>query len=127
METLTLQRRLRNEFGTFGDLHNQGIHECYTLERMWLNNASNISCIPAGEYLVTIRKGSAKFPYTHFELHEVEGRSMILIHRGNWIIDTHGCILVGVDIEKKGIGQSKKALDKLVTKYPNGFMLVVKD
>ena len=78
---------------TYGVLINEGIPFALTLERPWLENLPNVSCIPAGTYRA-IRHVSPKFGET-FWLQDVPGRSEILFHKGN--IDDHsqGCILVG--------------------------------
>jgi len=40
---------------------------------------------------------SGNFGYEHFHIHEVDGRSWILIHAGNFTSQILGCILVGVE------------------------------
>lgn len=124
--TIVLQRGLRNEYGTFGEMLDKASILCKTLERIWLKNANNISCIPTGAYKC-VPDYTAKFPYKHYLLLNVRDRVAVKIHRGNWITDTHGCILVGLKATTKGIEQSKAALDMLIEKYPKGFTLVVKD
>ncbi len=64
-----------------------------TLERPWLDNHCDVSCIPAGIY-VCKRIVSPKFGET-FEVTDVPGRSAILFHAGNVPEDSHGCILLG--------------------------------
>lgn len=66
-----------------------------TLEKPWLSNQPEISCIPLGRYNVT-RIVSPKFGET-FEVERVTGRSHILFHKGNIAHDTSGCILVGME------------------------------
>lgn len=88
-----------------------------TLELPDLGNQKNISCIPEGKYEVH-RIYSPKFGKC-FHVQEVPGRSEILIHKGNYNKDTHGCILVGMghaDINGDGIMdviESTRAMDKL--------------
>ena len=82
-----------------------------TLERPPLNNARNISCIPAGLYRLT-RYTSPKFGNC-FWVHDVPNRSSILIHAGNRVSDTRGCILIGQGYDPHGIIQSKSALRSL--------------
>ncbi len=125
-DTAVIQRIRRSEYGVFGLWTKDEVMLCHTLERPWLNNAEGISCIPAGTYKCLVER-SGKFPYKHFRLYEVQDRVGILVHRGNWIIDSHGCILVGMLANTKGIEQSRKALDVLVEKFPNGLTLVIKD
>lgn len=89
-----------------------------TLERPWINNASNISCIPEGKYQVEWleRSASGKFKRC-WHVTGVEGRFGILIHAGNIVRNTTGCILVGVTHGLLGgqaaVLRSKPALNKL--------------
>ena len=64
-----------------------------TLERQWLDNRSNVSCIPAGTYKC-VRVNSPKFGNT-FEVTNVPKHTHILFHKGNIDDDSHGCILIG--------------------------------
>jgi hypothetical protein len=63
------------------------------LERPWLNNEHNISCIPEGIYIVRKNPPKESRPYTYFRFDHVEGRNNILIHRGNETADSKGCLL----------------------------------
>jgi len=66
------------------------------LERPWLNNQSNISCIPAGSYKCGYLERSASGKYKGvYIIEDVHGRVGILIHNGNLVIHTHGCLLIG--------------------------------
>ena len=93
------------------------ILQLYTLELPDLGNQQNISCIPEGEYEVH-RIYSPKFGKC-FHIQDVPGRSEILIHKGNYNKDTHGCILVGMghaDINEDGVMdviESTRAMEKL--------------
>lgn len=88
-----------------------------TLELPDLGNQKNISCIPEGKYEVH-RIYSPKFGKC-FHVQDVPGRSEILIHKGNYNKDTHGCILIGMgraDINGDGVTdviESSLAMDKL--------------
>ena len=64
-----------------------------TLEHPWKQNAPFISCIPTGEYTCR-RYSSAKYPDV-WQICDVRGRDKVLIHWGNFLKDTEGCILVG--------------------------------
>ena len=64
-----------------------------TLEPADLLNASNVSSIPAQQYLCR-RYSSDKYPNT-FQVMDVPGRDKILFHAGNVIGHTEGCILLG--------------------------------
>lgn len=66
---------------------------CLTIERPWLNNEREKSCIPVGDYICK-RINSPKFGIT-FQVWNVLGRAEILFHKGNIMDDSHGCIIVG--------------------------------
>ncbi len=77
-------------------------YQCKSLELAWLNNQSNISCIPEGIYKVVVRY-SKKYG-RHLHITDVDGRGYILIHWGNYAAsfnpksnrpDIRGCVLVG--------------------------------
>lgn len=68
----------------------------YTLELPWMDNQVRRSCIPAGTYTCK-RRQSQKYGH-HWHVQDVEGRSLILIHHGNFNHETLGCILVGRDL-----------------------------
>jgi Family of unknown function (DUF5675) len=92
MHTLTLQRVGQSSRGTFGVLRVGPVPFALTLERPWVDNQPEVSCIPAGRYQCR-RVRSPKFGDT-FEVMDVPGRSHILFHKGNTVEDTEGCILV---------------------------------
>jgi len=103
--TVNIFRLMRSDQGTLGKLYYSNF-SCYTLELPWRDNKRNISCIPAGEYDSKIRI-SPKFGKVYW-LTEVENRSFILMHSGNWAGDVekkfkshvNGCILLG---QKRGL------------------------
>ncbi len=107
----------RSKDGVFGVLTLNGQLVCWTLERPWLNNAPNVSCIPPDIYVCN-RIDSPKFKET-FEVFNVPGRSHILFHIGNTIDDSLGCILPGSEIGevkgKRGVLESGKAFFALMT------------
>lgn len=96
-----ISRYETGDAGTFGVLLIPGLFSCHVLELPWRDNQGNISCIPAGEYIVE--------PYTSrkfgraYHVKDVEGRTWILLHRGNLAGDTTkgykthsaGCLLLG--------------------------------
>jgi hypothetical protein len=105
------------------------IYTCYTLELPDLDNASQISCIPKGDYKVVPRT-SAKFK-DHFHITNVPNREYILIHGGNYYTQIRGCVLVGktlTDINNDGykdVTSSKNTLNKILELAPNGFELEI--
>jgi hypothetical protein len=68
-----------------------------TLERPWLRNKVNISCIPEGSYIVK-RDKTGRFQW--FAVQDVEGRTNIEFHGGLFPKHSKGCILVGIDHDK---------------------------
>ena len=89
MNNVILIRDETGPQGTFGRLKvvETGF-TCYTVELPWLDNARGKSCIPEGIYDATYmaRSASGKFKEV-YHLHEVEGRSGILLHAGNYAGD----------------------------------------
>ena len=78
--------------GTFGAFLIKKKAFCVTLELPDHNNQQYISNIPPGRYLC-MRYKSQK--YDTFQIAEVSGRTKILIHAGNRLKDTEGCVLMG--------------------------------
>lgn len=79
-----------------------------TLELPWEENKSNISCIPPGEYQTSYLPRSSSGKYRKvWHLLETPGRFGILIHNGNVVEHTRGCILVG---ERHGTLAGKPAV-----------------
>lgn len=98
---VTLRRVDSTDQGTFGELTTTTGFTCKTLELPDRGNKQNISCIPKGVY-ECIPITSKRFGKT-FLLKNVDGRSEILFHWGNWAgdkskgyrSDSLGCILLG--------------------------------
>ena len=80
-----------------GKLYCNGEFMAHTLELPWKNNQKSVSCIPEGRYKCRVRlaRESATRDYVHLLVQDVEGRSYILFHYGNFPTDTKGCILTG--------------------------------
>jgi hypothetical protein len=68
-----------------------------TIERPNLNNRRNVSCIPEGTYQVDYlpRSSSGKYRKCYHVLN-VPNRGGILIHNGNLVRHTKGCIILGL-------------------------------
>lgn len=133
----TLSRVYFNEY-VRGELTTDNGFKCDTLELPWLNNAQSVSCIPTGTYKVVPRQ-SPKYG-KHLHVTGVAGRSLILIHWGNYAgsknpktgyPDIRGCVLVGygyADLDGDGlpeITRSKDAFNALMASCPDGFELTV--
>jgi hypothetical protein len=105
------------------------IFQCKTLELPWKDNASNISCIPAGKYNC-VKRFSKKYGW-HFHVLGVKGRSFILIHQANFVRQLRGCIAVGkshTDIDGDGlkdVTSSKDTMKKLLGILPEEFELEI--
>jgi len=103
--TVLLVRHHGTDQGTLGRLIAPGF-ACYTLELPDRGNRPNVSRIPEGLYdLDWIRPRRAFSGYHElYWVHDVPGRSGILIHPGNFAGDTaigyrtdsFGCILLGM-------------------------------
>lgn len=96
MREVFLSRGYDNGKCTLGMLKVFGVdHEpIYTLEEPWKNNEPKVSCVPTGTYLVRPHNGM-KWQGV-WALQAVTGRTGILIHTGNTVLDIEGCILVGM-------------------------------
>jgi len=97
--------------------------ECWALELPWEQNRNRKSCIPPepgenGVYRFE-RHESPQFGRCIW-IKDVPGRSEILIHAGNYVSDTAGCILVGdtpTDLNGDGltdVTRSQETLDELI-------------
>lgn len=117
--------------GTFGVLRFGQVPFALTLERPWEDNAQDISCIPAGRYRCR-KVRSPRFGHT-YEVCDVPNRTHVLLHKGNFVYDTQGCILVGEEYsgtwDKPFIASSERGfleLMKLLNDIPE-FDLVITD
>ena len=83
----------------------------WTLECPWRENQIFTSCVPDGSYAV-VAFDSADHPGC-WVLTPVQDRNGILIHIGNTVEDTQGCILVGQFQEPGRVTNSRDALRQL--------------
>ena len=99
--------------GTNGKLECEGKFICNTIELPWKKNETKVSCIPEGKYFIK-KRYSYKLKW-HFEIIDVENRSLILIHpANNAILELKGCIAPVTQFSGPGLGlKSKKAFQKL--------------
>lgn len=99
--------------GTNGTLLYNGVIICKTIELPWHDNAKKVSCIPEGEYSVSLRCNS-KFGW-HLIVNGVDKRSGILFHPANNAkLELKGCIAPVQKISAPGVGTSSKAALKLL-------------
>ena len=99
-----------------------GDFQCFTLELPWIDNLTNVSCIPSGQYRVTKYRSTSKGLV--LLLHNVPGRTYIEIHSGNYTSQIQGCILVGDGIKYLNadtipdVANSQRTLAKLIHLVP---------
>jgi Steigviridae/Suoliviridae L,D-carboxypeptidase/transpeptidase len=92
---LLLQRDAFLPNGTTGRLSVDGREFCFTLEPAKETRITDGPvCVPAGSYPVTI-DFSPRFRRAMPRVLNVPGRDGILLHWGNYVENTEGCILVG--------------------------------
>ena len=134
--SLILERNKSTLHSTTGrlllvDNKNNLIIQLQTLERPWVFNERKVSCIPTGTYLVK-RHNSPKFGQC-FKIQDVKGRSDILIHSGNVVTDTLGCILVGLssgfvdDNNTAMVTNSRKAMAVLLAVVDKEIVLHIRN
>lgn len=128
---LTLSRYY-TPIATLGELrvrdasnHSSVLLGCKTIERPWLENRQNVSCVPEGAYTLRKRR-SAVVERTSggefesgWEITDVPGRTLIMIHPGNWATDVEGCVAVGdsfdPDMRQAMVYNSRRAFRSLMS------------
>lgn len=111
-----------------------GMHLCVTLERPWLENKDNISCIPEGTYHVIQYNSPSKGDVWLFK--NVPDRDMIEIHPANHMEQLLGCIAVGERltenivfggiIRRYWITDSKATMKRLKKTLPDNFVVDIR-
>lgn len=127
-----LERGCKQTLGRFY-LYNgtDEIFSCVTLELPNRGNERNISNICGGEYTCKLRH-SKKYGW-HYQVTNVDGRDLILIHFGNYYTNTRGCILFGkdfADINKDGvkdITSSKSTIKAFMNVAPKEWKLIINE
>lgn len=126
MRNLVLQTIYEGSDCTLGDLGNDDV-KFATLERPWQDNLNNISCIPESPinpatseripYLCTHFEGSESATAECWQINGVPNREDVLLHIGNFVRNTKGCILIGTDSGRmdgeKAVIHSTIALERL--------------
>lgn len=98
-----------------------GVPRWVTVERPWLDNVREASCIPEGKYIAVraldypLRNGVV-LPLT-WVLQDVPGRSGICFHPGNSMMDTLGCIVVATWFGEGKVEESRKAFKGFVKEF----------
>lgn len=132
---LLLNRFLSDSKHTIGTLTimdgNTPVCILKTLELPWKGNKVNVSSIPNGVYECTHEIHPTRGWV--IRVHEVPNRSGVLIHMGNYLRDTNGCILPGLyhnDFDNNGIqnvAYSRVSMETLryYMKEHNSFKLII--
>jgi len=143
---LYLLERVYLKDRTLGSIYSeQGGLICKTLELPWLDNARKISCIKEGTYTVTWSPpvladnpdtpqdesgGRARRVYEHYIVHNVPGRSGILVHRGSNPTHSQGCLLVASRFKDENsaaptLEDSANKLAWMTANMPKKFRLLI--
>lgn len=126
----TLQRMEPTSRYTVGMLSAGALAPLYTMEPPWRDNEKGRSCIPAGAYNCVMRR-SPRFGWRYW-VQDVPNRTWILIHPGNTVRHTLGCILPGRRLAhldgRRAVLVSRPAV-RALEEYMGGlpFRLVVQD
>ncbi len=102
-KTIVINRDYENTKQTLGRCsvicngNNIPIFSSLSLERGWLDNQQNISCVPSGEYTVKLEY-SHKFDCLLWEIKGVENRSETKFHSANYWHELRGCVALGVAV-----------------------------
>jgi len=123
---LVLNRLCTNSTGTYGVFIYDRKVICHTLELPWKGNLKNQSCIPFGQYTVKKLFGHPRLGNSFF-VDAVPDRSGILIHAGNTMRDTQGCILPGLDVSEQGVHHSTQALLRMFKFLPLQTQLIIRE
>lgn len=106
---LVLKRIFQNDKYTIGKLYLNDTYLCDTLEPP---KYVNHPCIEKGTYRIGYQY-SNKFGRNMPFLLNVNGRVGIMIHPGNYPKDTQGCILLGRNLAKGSVSNSKQTFQNV--------------
>lgn len=129
-QTMILVRKYIKSFYTIGVLSLDGCRLCNILEPPVYGTHHGVTAIPFGTYEIDLDTVSPKFkdrvwakPYGGKvpTLKDVPGRSRILLHPGNTVDNTDGCLLPGWNREVGKVLDSQITFHKLM-----GIMLEAK-
>ena len=95
-----------------GDFFTNGNFFADSLERPWLNNHPDTSCIPTGVYAVKMQF-SPHFQRPMPHILNVPGRDKIMIHDGSVIANLEGCISIGKNSAVGVLTETRVSSDKL--------------
>ncbi len=123
---ITIERKYKKENYTIGNLFINGEWICNTLEpkdrglkqsmtlvEIAIAKVFKETAIPAGSYPV-MAQYSTKFRSRRPYIMNVPGFAGIMIHEGNTVRDTHGCILVGKNTIRGRLTDSRVCLGEIM-------------
>ena len=118
--------------GINGEILNNNVRVCYSIELPWKDNQHRISCIPEGRYELT-KRYNQRFGW-HLLVNNVVNRNYILIHAYNDALkESKGCIAPVSICTGEGKGNNARlSLKKLLAiVYPelekgNKVILIIK-
>ncbi len=116
---IKLTRIARQKEYTIGRMEIDGTYVCDTLEPTWRNlpggarKLKGKTAIPEGRYALVVTL-SPKFGEWLPLVFNVPGFDGIRIHCGNTAADTEGCILVGQNLKKGMVLNSRTALHRVM-------------
>lgn len=116
MKQIELQRVCFSPKGTFGVFidSNTCLPIAFSLEKPWLDNKREISCIPCGTYVCKMKEDGKKILVGN-----VPGRDGIQIEVFNYEEQSKGCIAAGMELLRKdgvvvGVARSQEAFNLLL-------------
>ena len=128
---INIKRIYKGNNYTIGNLFINDIYICDTLEDVVRDlkedgsgKIMNKTAIPSGTYKITL-EWSPRFGKILPYLHNVPFFTGILIHSGNTINDTSGCILVGWNTVKGQVLNSKIALTAIMKNLNNANNIIL--
>ena len=66
------------------------------MENPWKRNAKNVSCLSVGNYRFFMKRSPKYGLRYHLDDAEIAPRSHCLMHAGNWVKNTLGCLMPGL-------------------------------
>ena len=109
-------RRKETSQSITGEFWIGGLEQCYYLEpSRYTPVHAGHPCIPAGTYRVALTM-SPHLGYVCPEVLNVPGRTAIRWHIGNFPKDVLGCCVVGTELGRDFVGNSRAAFDALMAR-----------
>lgn len=118
MRELNLVRNNINEKRVVGTLSIPNGRRLYTLERPWLDNAFNVSCVPDGSYVLEWDQTGRIRGVPR--LRDTNPRTQINIHSANRVHELQGCIAVGFGLFDNNVLTNSVAAMETLMEYIGG-------